>query len=185
MPEKIRKILQEQSLKTMPLSKHHRKKFEIKLQRELHGTTIKKHLFFKMAASFLLLVGLGSGVFYFSNRTVKQPLQPVAVESLGSVSPQLKSIEAYYLVSINAEILNLQQNHKNKGLVDGYLEKIGALTLNYKALTKTLNTRGLNEKTINAMIANLQLRLKLLLQLNTQLNELKTPKSLKNENTKV
>ena len=104
---------------------------------------------------------------------------------LGSISPELKKVEDYYLVSINAEILNLQETPENKELVNGYLEKIGELTKDYKTLTTDLNTEGINEKAINALIENLQLRLKLLLQLKEQLKELQNTNVVQNENVQV
>ena len=51
--------------------------------------------------------------------------------------------------------------------------KIAQLTKEYKSLTKELNTNGVNDATIDALISNLQLRLQLLKRLKKQLNELK------------
>ncbi|MBL4939362.1 MAG: hypothetical protein JKY16_03655 [Lutibacter sp.] len=70
-------------------------------------------------------------------------------------------------------------------MLDGYLEKIGELTQEYKILTNELNTEGVNEKTINALIDNLQLRLKLLYQLKEQLNELKKLNTTENESVQI
>ena len=86
------------------------------------------------------------------------------------------------MASIQSEILELEQTPENKELLDGYLEKISELDSEYKLLTNELNSEGLNNKTINALIDNLQLRLKLLYQLKEQLNSLKTDNKLKNEN---
>ena len=97
----------------------------------------------------------------------------------------MKKIENYYLASIQTEISDLKKTPENKELLDGYLEKIGELTSDYKNLTEELNTEGLNEKTINALIDNLQLRLKLLYQLKEQLNELKNINLKNNENTQI
>ena len=107
------------------------------------------------------------------------------IESLGSISPELKKIENYYLASIHEQIASLNETPENKEILDGYLEKIGELTKDYGILTEELNSEGLNEKTINALIDNLQLRLKLLYQLKEQLNELKKQNITENENVQA
>ena len=185
MPKDLRELLKNEQMQTNELSNKHRKNFEAKLQQELHRTKKNYNQFLKIAASFLVIVGLGSSLFYFSGNKVQETPQTAKIESLGSISPELKNIESYYLASINTEISSLQENSENKELLDGYLEKIGELTSEYKLLTKELNTEGLNEKTINALIDNLQLRLKLLYQLKEQLNELKKLNITQNENLQV
>jgi hypothetical protein len=182
MPKDLREMLQEEIEDTSKLSKNHRSNFEAKLQKEMHSTKKKNHQLLKIAASFLVIIGLGSSIFYFSNSNVETAKPIAKIESLGSISPELKKIENYYLASIHSEILTLEETQENKELLDGYFEKIGELTKEYKVLTNELNTEGLNEKTINALIDNLQLRLKLLYQLKEQLNELKNLNISENEN---
>lgn len=185
MPKDLRELLKNESIKTNELSKKHRKNFEARLQKELHGSKKKNNQFLKIAASFLVIVGLGSTVFYISNKTIPNTSKTAKIESLGSVSPELKNIENYYLASINTEISNLPEDPENKELLNGYLEKIGELTKEYKLLINELNTEGLNEKTINALIDNLQLRLKLLYQLKDQLDELKKLNKTENEDIQI
>ena len=184
MPKDLRELLKNEQMQTRKLSKNHRISFEAKLQQELHRTKKNYNQFLKIAASFVIIVGLVS-MFYFFNNPVEDVPKIAKIESLGSISPELKTIESYYLASINTEISSLQENSENKKLLDGYLEKIGELSSEYKLLTAELNTKGLNEKTINALIDNLQLRLKLLYQLKEQLNELKKLNLEKNENIQV
>jgi hypothetical protein len=185
MPKDLRELFKNEPMQSSELSKKHRKNFEAKLQKELHRSKNNYNQLLKIAASFLIVVGLGSSLFYFSNNTLEEIPEVAKIESLGSISPELKNIENYYLASINTEISNLQKNPENKVLLDGYLEKIGELTQEYKILTKELNTEGVNEKTINALIDNLQLRLKLLYQLKEQLNELKKLNITENERVQV
>ena len=66
-------------------------------------------------------------------------------------------------------------------MVDGYLLKIAELTKEYKSLTKELNTKGVNDATIDALIRNLQLRLQLLQRLKKQLKQLKNLNTKQNE----
>ena len=89
------------------------------------------------------------------------------------------------MASIQTEISNIEETPENKELLNGYFEKLGELTKEYKVLTTELNSEGLNEKSINALIENLQLRLKLLYQLKEQLNELKNINITENENIQV
>lgn len=185
MPKDLKELLQNEIKDKGILSKNHRANFEALLQKELHTSKKKKFQILKIAASFLVLIGLGSSIFYFLNTNVETPKSAVKIESLGSISPELKKIENFYLASIHTEISNLEETKENKELLDGYFEKIGELTNEYKLLTNELNIEGLNEKTINALIDNLQLRLKLLYQLKEQLNELKNINTSKNENQQI
>lgn len=184
MSKDLREIVKNIQESSEKLSKNHSRNFEAKLQKELHRGKNKNYQFLKIAASFLIVIGLAS-IFYFSENSTQKPLETAKIESLGSISPELKNIENYYLASIQAEILELNQTSENKELLDGYLEKVSELTSDYKTLTNELNTEGLNEKTINALIDNLQLRLKLLHQLKVQLNELQNIKTSKNENIHI
>ncbi|WP_298288449.1 hypothetical protein [uncultured Lutibacter sp.] len=185
MPKDLKAMLQNNIENTSKLSENHRAKFEAKLQKELHATQKKNFYVFKIAASFLVLIGLSASLFYFSNEKDSLVTSVAKNESLGSISPELKTIENYYLASIQSEIVTLEETPENKELLDGYFKKISELTEDYKDLTKELNTEGLNEKTINALIENLQLRLKLLYQLKAQLNELKKLNITNNENVQI
>lgn len=185
MPKDLREMLKKEHMSAGKLSSNHRRNFEAKLQKEMHGASKSNRQFLKIAASFLVVIGLSSALFFMSDSSEVTNTETAKIESLGSVSPELKKIENYYLASIHEEIAALSETPENKELLDGYLEKIGELTNEYKNLTEELNTQGLNEKTINALIDNLQLRLKLLYQLKEQLNELKNLNISENENLQV
>lgn len=185
MSKDLRNLLLNENIDTEKLSKNHRNKFEAKLQAALHSNQNSRSLLWKIAASFLVVIGLGSSLFYFSNTVEIKPVEVAKIKSLGSISPELKNIENYYIASIQTEISNLDETPENKELLDGYLEKVGELTADYKLLTIELNREGLNEKTINALIDNLQLRLKLLYQLREQLNELKKLNISGNESIQI
>ncbi len=185
MSKNLREILKNNTFSEGKLSQSHRVNFEQKLKRELHASKRNTFGFLKVAASLLLLIGLGSIFYVTTNSNLSQKAVPIKFESLGSVSPELKKIENYYLASIQTEMLSLEETSENKELLDDYLEKISELTQEYKLLTNELNREGLNEKTINALIDNLQLRLKLLYRLKEQMNELKNLNKTKNENIQV
>lgn len=185
MPKDLREIVKKEMAGSNKLSVNHRSKFEAKLKTEMHAKKNRNFHLLKYAASFLVLVGLGTTMFYFSNNEIKTPVKTNKIESLGSISPELKKIENYYLATINTEISDLEVTKENKELLDSYFEKLGELSADYKELTNELNVEGLSENTINALIDNLQLRLKLLYQLKEQLNELKKLNLEKNESIQL
>ncbi len=155
---------------------NHRQQFENKLQNELHKSKKRNFTFLKVAASIILLVSLGLLVnFNLKNKEVKKQNY-----TLGSVSPELKKIENYYTNAITYELTQLNTNSKTKPILDKYLTKLEELTKKYKEESAQLNIDKISEKTINALIDNLQLRLQLLLQLKEQLNSIKNKKDEQN-----
>ncbi|WKD86386.1 hypothetical protein KCTC32516_01761 [Polaribacter huanghezhanensis] len=184
MSKDIREIMKNYKNEDVSLSANHRNKFEDRLQKEVHHQTKKKiYTWLQVAASVVLIVSLAIG--YFGIEPTSKDSKPTKKISLGSLSPELKSIENYYVSTINYEISNLSVNNSNKEILEGYLAKIGELTTEYKSLTTELNTKGVNDEIINALINNLQLRLQLLQRLKKQLNDLKQLNSKQNETQKL
>lgn len=180
MPNDLRSMLRDSEVESSSLSKNHRKKFEQKLRAELHPTKQRNSKRLQIAASFIVVVGLSVSLFFFNEPAAEKQQQPAQIENLGSISPELGKIENFYLASIQAEISGLNQTPENAELVNGYLQKIAELSNDYKVLTKELNTGELSQKTVNALIENLQQRLNLLYQLKEQLDEFK---KLQNDET--
>ena len=179
MPKDIRDILKE-AQSSKGLKDNHRARFEKRLQ-QLHIPKKKKNFYFlKIAASIVLLVSLG--YFAFNNSGIDMEKATIEAKNvdLNNVSPEMKQIEDYYLTAINYEIASLENTPENQLILDNYLEKIGKLTDDYRRLNKEISEKGINEKVVNAMITNLQLRLQLLLQLKDTLSELKTSKNKEN-----
>lgn len=176
MPKDLRDIIKEAQQKELNMPENHRQRFEERLQ-ELDTPKKKKTFFFlKIAASLLVLVGLGYAVLDNNSATPLEELPQEEITSLGSISPEMQKVENYYITAINHELASLEQTPENKELLDTYLDKVGKLSKDYKRLTKELSENGLQEKTINALITNLQLQLQLLVQLKDEINDLKTPK---------
>jgi len=186
MPKDIRKLLENYPEEAGNLSERHESKFEAKLMKELHQEKPKRKFVYwlSVAASLALLVTIG---IQFIDLGGKPPKPSVETQdkgiSLGNISPELNTIEAYYRNSINLELSQLEISDENKELVDSYLGKIKELTEEYKSLTQELNEKGVNDQTIDALINNLQLRLKLLQRLKKQLNTIKEVNSTQNETT--
>lgn len=180
MSKNIREIMKNYKNEDVSLSANHRNNFQDRLLKEVHHQPKKKNYrWLQVAASVVLIVSLAVG--YFGIERTPEEIKPTKVISLGSLSPELKSIEKYYENTINYEISNLSVNDSNKEILDGYLAKIGELSTEYKSLTLELNTKGVNDEIINALINNLQLRLQLLQRLKKQLNDLKQLNSKQNE----
>ena len=175
MQQDIREKLKGFKEEPIELSANHASNFQKLLMSELHPKK-KKKLSFKwlsVAASIVVLVSLAIK-FYSTNNIEENPIEKTSKEiTLGTISPEFNTIETYYLNSINLEISQLDLSEENKEIVDSYLLKIAELTKEYKNLTQELNTNGVNDATIDALIRNLQLRLQLLQRLKKQLNELK------------
>ncbi|CAL2078307.1 hypothetical protein [Tenacibaculum sp. 190524A02b] len=188
MHKDMRDIVKNNQGEKATLSKNHRARFQDKLHKEFHKDEVKlkskSYQWLYVAASIVILVGLGI-TFYPKSGGIEGSNQPPIVTtntkeniseiSLGSISPELKTIETYYTNTINYQLSQLELTKENKEVFDVYLAQLGELTKEYKSLTKELNTKGVNDDTINALIGNLQLRLQLLKRMQKQLQEFKNP----------
>lgn len=163
------------------LSANHHDKFQKKLMKEMHLNKSRFQIYkwVSIAASVLLIVSLAYSFYTKDPVEIKTPNENII--RLGSISPELNTIENYYINSIHLELSELEMTDENKELLDGYLSKIEELTKEYTLLTKELNTKGVNDKTIDALISNLQLRLQLLQRLKKKLNSLKQLNTKENE----
>ncbi|WP_298777954.1 hypothetical protein [uncultured Polaribacter sp.] len=183
MQKDIKELLKNYKDESVELSSNHVNKFEDLLQKEIQpqNTKNKNFKWLSIAASIILLISLGVK-FYPTNTIIEEDSKTTSKEiSLGSISPEFQTIEKYYKNSINIEISQLEMTDENKDIVDGYLLKIAELTKEYKSLTKELNTKGVNDATIDALISNLQLRLQLLKRLKKQLKQIKNLNNKQNE----
>lgn len=160
----------------------HEQRFLKRLESELPVSKGPTFPWFKIAAAFIILLGLGAYIFVPWNE--QDPVEATIVEknnpvpergiSLGDLSPDLKKVEDYYMVNINLELSQLEISDRNKALIDSYMERLEELNMEYKKLNKELNEIGPNDQTITALIKNLQLRLQLLHKLKDKLKELQT-----------
>lgn len=185
MSQDIREILRDSKDEKATLSVNHSINFKRLLMSELHQEKPKKKSFqwISIAASVLILMGVC--VIFYMKSTEKSTATPASKEiTLGTISPEFNTIETYYINSINLEISQIEINERNKEIIDGYLLKIAELMNEYTLLTQELNTKGVNNATIDALINNLQLRLQLLQQLKKQLTQLKKLNT-KNHETQV
>ena len=186
MARDLRKLFEEeQESEQFLMTKGHEKRFMDRMEKELPKQEKSSFFILKIAASILVLASIGT-FFYINGEDNTIPTNIVdkapVVEtknsiSLGDLSPDLKKVENYYVANINLVLSKLDASGNNKVLVDGYMERLAELNLEYKNLNAELNQIGPNDKTITALIKNLQLRLQLLQRLKEKLNEVQSSKS--------
>ncbi|MCM4160767.1 hypothetical protein FHG64_04745 [Antarcticibacterium flavum] len=180
------------------LNKGHEQRFKARLEEEMPLKHNKGNKYFYFSIAAVLVVALGIGLFLFNdpitNGNELELVETPAVEEepensleqrqfqLSDVSPEFKQIENYYMASINLELAKLEINNDNKALIDAFMLELEELDKEYQRLNAELNEAGPNEQTIEAMVANLQLRLELLLKLKNKLNEIKNSKNKNYEN---
>lgn len=162
------------------LPENHRIDFMDKLDNELHKANKSTAKFWMVAASIIVLLGIGYFAISNSNKPVIPEKQLVKTPVNNEISPELKKIENYYLTAINYELANLKVSKENRAVLNKYLSKIEKLTKEYKNINNELKTKEINEVVVNKLIDNLQMRLQLLIELKTIINKTKS-----NTNEKV
>ncbi len=181
--EKERNIIPNEKMST-----GHEDRFLNKLDTELPVKKSKNFYWLQIAASVVLVFGLGYGTFSYFN----SPLDPVKVaetntatetptKTLGDISPDFKKVEDYYLANINLELSKVKLTSENKELIDGYISRLDELNKEYKRLSIELTESGPNELNVNALITNLKFRLNLMYRLKEQLQTLKETKENQSE----
>lgn len=178
MAQDIRKLFEnEQQLSNQKMAAGHEARFLQKLDDSLPQYQSKSSFgFLRIAASVVILIGMSFGAYKYFSPTIVQDDQSVEVveraSPLGEISPQLKKVEDYYLASINMELSKMKVTPDNKEMFDGYLEQLEELNKEYVVLSDELTASGPSERTVNALIDNLKLRLNLLYRLKEKLSEL-------------
>ncbi|MEE9364704.1 MAG: hypothetical protein V3U92_19050 [Cellulophaga sp.] len=185
MARDLRKMFQEYKEEKHLMKSGHKERFLNRLEEEIPRK--KRHfLNWKIAASIVLI--LSSGVYFFNTKDSVDPINNAIVEkdtspnntntiTLSKLSPDLKTVEEYYVTNIGLVLSELEISDSNKALVDSFMERLSELNTEYETLNKELNQVGPNDQTINALINNLQLRLQLLEKLKIKLNELKSSRN--------
>jgi hypothetical protein len=174
------------------LNKGHQKRFVVRLNKDLPVEKSGSN-FYSLKIATILVVALGVGLFFFLNDSAipgggNQIVDTPTVEEevvlpdekqfqLSDISPEFKKIENYYMAGINLELAKLEINNDNKALIDAFMLELEELDKEYQRLNAEMKETGPNEQTLEAMIANLQLRMELLRKLKTKLKELKQSKN--------
>jgi len=205
MAQDIREMFKnEKEPKPNTLPKGHQKRFEDRLEKEF-PVEKKNNTFFFLKIAAVLIVALGVGFFFLNSGGENFNNEPAIVDSpaetseekgnelkpaensfqLSEVSPEFKKIEDYYMASLNIELSKINITPENKALIDSFMSQMAELDKEYQRLNTEIKEAGPNEQTLEAMIANLQLRLDLLYKLKNKLKEINQSKDKEYENYEV
>ena len=183
------KIKKDKKMRALP--KGHRFKFEQLLQKEMHQKSNNNFYFLRIAATVLIFISLSITGYHFFSTTGSQDVvftkdKPSSkINSMADISPDLKKVEDYYITQINYQLAKITITDKNRDLLEVYLSKLSDLQKEYNDLNTQLSITDINEKMIDALIENLQLRLQLLRQLKKKLELIENIKLKENESKKV
>lgn len=188
MAQDLRKMFKKsREQEPYPMKEGHEERFLGRLDKALPQQ--RNSFFFRLKIAASILVLLGVGMYAYKQYTAKDTIPTTTVVeketelqknngiSLGDLSPNLKKVENYYVANINLELSQLEVSQDNKALVDSFMERLAELNEEYQKLHTELNEIGPNDQTITALVKNLQLRLQLLQKLREKLNELKSSKN--------
>ncbi|TDQ29268.1 hypothetical protein [Zeaxanthinibacter enoshimensis] len=186
MGRDLRELLKEDTGSKKQMREGHEERFLEKLDLAQKSPAQGRKFWWPVAASVVVLLGLGILFFPMEDRVVseeqpvvleEQPVQTNQAISLGDLSPDLEKLENFYLASINMELAELEISEENQVMVSEYMDRLATLNDAYKELQKELNELGPNDQTIEALIYNLQMRLDLLYKLRDKINYLKSSKN--------
>ena len=132
MPKDIRKMLENYPEESANLSSNHSNRFERRLMKELHQEKPKRQTikWLSIAASLALIVTVA--IQFIPRNIEPNPVNNIpGIEtnkeqkiSLGTISPELNTIETYYTNSINLELSQLDITEENQEILNRYLNKI-------------------------------------------------------------
>lgn len=152
--------------------REHREEFDDLIPRETIWTKINQNLtpksewrnwIWKIAA--MIFLGVAIGLLIERNQRKEQP--PVIAE-ISQEQNELQHVEDYYVQLIHVKRQEITTLIEQQSFIDmTLLQDLSKLDLMYTDLKKDLEQNQNNEKLINAMIRNLQLRVEIL---NQQLN---------------
>jgi hypothetical protein len=169
MKRDIRDLFKEES-ESKILPKHHREDFAVKLN-SMPSPEKSSYLWLKIAGALVLLFSIGFS-FLFTN----EPEEPT------SILAQIETVEAEYLKDIEAEWSSFLKIADDERLVQRYKRKMNDLQLDYENISIQFKQEPNNIQVLEALIENLQTRLKLLKDIQAHI-KLLNQKNLNNENT--
>lgn len=189
MAQNIRDIMKASPSQKAKLPKGHKARFEARLhanfsQEKTQQASSPRQIWIKIAAVAIAFIAVSVfGYYQLSNTSLGDSLvestpgvAPQTNEKLvhlADISPDLKRIEQYYTTGIKGVLASLTITTDNKDVIDGYMQQLQVLDLEYESLNIELTQAGPTEETITALVDNLKMRLELLMKLKTKLKELK------------
>ena len=152
--------------------KDHEDIFIQKLYEELPSKKSVRFYQLRIAASIVILLGIGS-VFYILFNTPYNNDKELTAFTLKNISPDLERIENFYVTNINNSLLEIQSTKNNLAFVTRYMNRYSILKNEYTFLIKEMNDEGPNTQSISGLINNLKLQLELLQELKEELTPVK------------
>ena len=188
MAKDIRDIMKQSASQAPKLAEGHQARFQARLQANFsENQTLKTihpmQFWMKIAAVAILFVAVSVfGYLQLSNKGLGDSIVDAAGAELQSneklvhladISPDLERVEQYYTSGIKVALASLTITSDNKDVIDGYMQQLQVLDLEYESLNIELTQVGPSEEIITALVDNLKMRLELLMKLKTKLKELK------------
>ena len=188
MAKDIRDIMKQSASQAPKLPEGHQARFQARLQANFsENQTLKTihpmQFWIKIAAVAILFVAVSVfGYLQLSNKGLDDSIVDAAGAELQSneklvhladISPDLERVEQYYTSGIKVALASLTITKDNKDVIDGYMQQLQVLDLEYQSLNIELTQVGPSEEIITALVDNLKMRLELLMKLKTKLKELK------------
>lgn len=117
-----------------------------------------------IAASILVMIGFGLG-----------KMQQKSTIDLSDISPKMEEVQGHFVSTIHQKTNLLERNKtpENELIIKQTLMQLEGLEKEYQQLLKELNKEGNQQKIINFMIANYQLRLEILENMLKKINQIK------------
>jgi hypothetical protein len=190
MAQDIREIMKVKASQEPRLPVGHEARFKARLQANFgldkSAIQVKNTELFWMKIAALTIAFIAVSMFgyhqlsqnnendsFVERSPTTQPKENVKLVRLADISPDLKRVEEYYITGINKRLASLKITTDNKDVIDGYMQQLTVLDLEYESLNIELTEVGPSEETITALVDNLKMRLELLMKLKTKLKELK------------
>ena len=172
MGQNLKKLFEQDRLVNHKRKSNHEDLFIEELYKEL--PIKKKTTFsnFRIAASILVLIGIGALSYNTLDNPFNKKEESIAY-SLKNISPELEEIESFYVTNINLIVSGIDKNSGNEAFVKRYMKRLSLLKEEYKNLIIEMNEEGPNSRSINVLINNLKLQLELLQELRNQITSTK------------
>ncbi|MBL4905282.1 MAG: hypothetical protein JKZ00_04580 [Flavobacteriaceae bacterium] len=175
MGQNLKKLFEQDRLVNHKRKENHEDLFIEQLYKELPVKRSTSFSGFRIAASVLVLLGIGIMSYMFMDNPFNQK-DEITAFTLKNISPELEEIESFYVTNINLTLLDIEKNSENQAFVKRYMKRLSLLKEEYKKLITEMNEEGPNSLSINVLINNLKLQLELLQELNKQITSTKNKK---------
>ena len=166
MKQDIREIFKNDELPKKKLPGLHKEEFLEKLEKFNIKEKKNRSNFkvWKLAMSIAILLSVG--YYFFSTST------EIKIDKQATILMQVQQIEIEYLQNIKTEWENFVKLTDDKNLIKKYKEKLSALDIDYKEITKQFKIAPNNISVLEKLISNLQTRLRLLKNIKEHIQEL-------------